>query len=132
MLLDEIGTYLQTKGVGTLAVSLFKGMMPDQPDTATSIMEYGGIESIRRMSATPGNPAMERPAFQVMCRSTDYLTARNKAELAYKSLDGFGGVLSNVQYWITANQPPFFIQRDANSRVWIGFNCLATKTLSTS
>lgn len=131
MLLDEIGTYLQTQGVGTLAVDLFLGRMPATPDTAMSVMEYGGLAPVKAMSATPGAAVLEMPSIQVLSRSANYTTARTRAESAYKKLDGFSGVLSGVRYgFISANQAPFFIQRDENDRVWIGFNCLVSKALS--
>lgn len=133
MLLDDIATLLQTAGVGTIGTSLFKSQMPATPDTAVALLEYGGLSAEHHMAAGPGlqRVTIEQPSLQVLCRSTDYPTARTKADVAYKALDGYSGVIGGVRYgYISARQSPYLIQRDQNDRVWIGFSCLIKKALS--
>ena len=128
MLLDDLATLLEAAGVGVVGTTLFKSRMPATPDTAVAIFEYGGSPPERRMSATPGNYIVERPSLQVLCRSTDYPTARTLAETAFRALDGYRGTLSGRRYWVAAHQSPYLIQRDTNERDWIGFGTSIMKT----
>jgi hypothetical protein len=129
MLLDDIGTLLQAAGVGQLGVTLFKSFMPASPDTAVALIEYGGLAPERHMAALPGRMTLEQPSIQLLSRSTDYVIARDKAELAFRALDGYSGTLGGRRYWVAANQSPYYLHRDANDRAWIAFNALVKKTL---
>lgn len=124
MLLDEIGTYLQNAGVGTLGKSLFRS--PEFPttaeDTATAIIESGGFR--------PGyvhdrdGPSYDRPSFQLLHRAKDLAVARAKAELAWKAL----GLIKNrsIEGWrylrVTPVQSPFGIGKDENGRELVSCN----------
>lgn len=132
MLLDDIATLLTSAGVGTVGTTLFKSTMPDTPDTATAVIEYGGMPPVHHMATGPGaaRVVIEQPAVQVLCRALDYPTARNLAETAFKALDGYSGTVNTVRYWTYASQSPYLIQRDANDRVWLGFSVYVKKPLS--
>lgn len=79
-ILDALGAYLQTAGVGTLGTSLFLSQLPETPDAAVALYELAPM--------TPGYTfgaavtAVERPRIRAVCRAArnDYPTARAKAE----------------------------------------------------
>lgn len=130
MLLDELGTFLQTQGVGTLATDLFTGLLPDAPDAAVAIMEYGGASPVHTLGA--GNAKFERPRVQVIVRALTYTAARTKIESVYKLLEALvNTTLSSVKYLrVEAVQNPFFLERDANNRVKLACNFQIHKELS--
>ena len=130
MLLDEVGAYLQTHGIGTLGTDLFTGIMPDAPDAAVALIEYGGVEPMHALGG--GTAKIERPRLQVLARATTYSAARTKIEAAYKVLDALAGeTLSGVRYLaVEALQSPFFLRRDENNRVELIFNVQVHKELS--
>lgn len=137
MLLDDLGTYLQSKGVGTVGSTLFLGRVPDTPTTPADVVvlrEYGGMGTIKAMAATPGQAVLEQPAVQVLARSTSYATARAKAEATFKVLDGLAWTStgSAVRYWVEAQQSPSWFGDDANGRALVGFNCQVRKRLHPS
>src|SRR6185295_4649300 len=93
MLLDDIADYLSSGGIGTVGGSsgnIFKGIMPDSPDTVVGIFETGGFMAAHTMNPNPGQAVCEQPSIQVMCRAGqyDYVVARTKAHSIYKLLDG--------------------------------------------
>ena len=127
MLLDELGTYLQAQGVGTLGQSLFKGLMPlDTPattaDAIVALLEVPG-ESV--VSAHDG-AKYEQPHVQVVSRGVayGYAAAREKAHDAWMALDGLANqVLSGTKYLkVIALQSPFFLRVDAEHRPHIVFS----------
>lgn len=130
MLLDELGAYMQTQGIGTLGTDLFIGQMPDSPDAAVTLYEYGGIAPTHALGG--GAARFERPRVQVVARATTYTAARSKIESVYKLLDQVAGVImSSVRYLrIEAVQAPMFLERDANSRVVMVCNFQVHKELS--
>lgn len=134
MLLDEIGSYLDTEGIGTRATDLFEGFMPDTPDACVALIETGGQASEHVLSSAVGAPAWEAPSFQVICRAgrRDYSTVRTKANDVFKKLDGLvNTTLSSVRYFsIFAIQSPFSIARDEQERPLLVFNCAVKKDIS--
>ena len=125
-LLDEVGTHLQTAGIGTLGTDLFLGFSPDAPDAVTVLYEAGGQAPIRAMGQAAGLPVAQRPRLQVVCRDNalDYADARSKAKSVYAILDGLcsrGDVtLSGVVYkWFAAVAEPTLMGRDDAGRVLI-------------
>lgn len=132
-LLDEIGDYLSSQGVGTVGTTLFLGQMPDTPDAAVAVLEYGGVEPVRTMSSSP---AYERPRIQITARAATYPVARSKAQQAWNALDGIGNRnlgSPGVRYvFIEALQSPFSIGSDQNGRARSAFNCQIMKQVSSS
>lgn len=120
MLLDEIAAYLQAQLVGTVGTDIFKGALPASPDTALAVVETGGFPP--DLAA-----AVDHPTFQVMCRSPDYATARNKAQAAYTALHGLTETaLSGRRYLlIRAMQSPTYIGVDQNGWHLISTNYAA-------
>lgn len=124
--LEDLGTFLQTAGTGTLATDLFLGLMPDTPDFCTVLLENPGDDSIVVMNRTAGKPTVERPSVMVLCRGAkdDYNTPRTEAESIYAVInDVVDTTLSSTRYLaIEARQPPYGVGRDDNGRELVGFN----------
>ncbi len=70
-MLNEIGTYLETKNVGTVGVDIFLGLMPDQPDSCIALFEYAGSPPDLHWDG-------EYPGLQVRVRGASYAAARTK------------------------------------------------------
>lgn len=132
MILDEIVAYLaaQSTDFTRLAGSggnLSAGIMPDAspaPDTIATVYETGGLPVVHTFSTDGVNREFEQPRIQIVTRSTDYQTARNLADTAFKLLDGLSDTtLSGTHYMdISAVQSPFSIGRDGNERHLVSVN----------
>lgn len=137
-LLDDIAGFLSTQSTAFTLLSgtggnLVKAKMLDviASDTVTAIYETQGSANTYVFSSSTGSAsvALQSPAFQILCRSTSYATARSNAETAYGILDGLAGrnlpTATGTRYAeITAAQPPFFLQRDDNDRYIVSTNYL--------
>lgn len=137
MLLNDIGDYLSTGGVGTLGTDLFLGMMPPNPDLAICVYEAGGLASLHAMGNVAGQAKVERPRIQVVVRggSTGYENARALAQKAFKLLDGLPNRAINgtTYFWGAAVQPVFLMGRDgASHRPLLAFNVDILKELSST
>lgn len=116
MLLDDIATYLQAQGVGTVNADIFKGYYPDKPDNLVVLFEYAGEAT--EMTMGTGDPIIERPGLQVRVRDKSYSAGRSKIALAVTALHGLANVvLGGKRYLlIRANQSPESLGLDANNR----------------
>lgn len=125
-LLEEIGDYLSTGGVGTVGTDLFLGYLPEAPDAVVAVYETGGLPPVRAMRSAPGQPVVVRPRVQVLARAAehDYAAARSKVGRAYDLLEGLGDrTLGGVRYlWVGAVQEPFLMGRDSQGRVMLACN----------
>lgn len=128
-LLDELGTYLQTAGIGTLSQSLFKGALPlDTPattdDAIVALIEVPGSPPLRSHDQPPSR--IGQPHVQVVSRGAPYgyVAARQKAHDAWMALDGLANqVLSGTKYLtIVALQEPFLLRIDETHRPHIVFS----------
>lgn len=141
MLLDDVATYLAANSthftVGA-AGDLMKAVMLDDggvPDTVVVLYETGGVGTVHTLS-TSGLAARqyEQPALQVLSRSTAYQTARNRAEAAFRLLDGYTGGLptstGTTYLSVAAQQSPFSVGRDSNQRYLVSTNYLIRKESS--
>ena len=131
MLLDEIGTFLQTNSIGTLGTDLFEGFMPDTPDACVAILEYPGSPGEYTFGGATG-AILEKPRIQVMVRNTSFPAAQTKMAAIYALLDAVTRqTLSGTQYHrIQALQPHFGMPRDINLRYIRACNFEATKDVS--
>ena len=116
-MLKEIGTYLQSQGIGTLGTDLFLGLMPDQPDNCIALFEYAGAPLALHWNG-------EYPGLQVRVRGTSYAAARTKIGEVAKKLHGLHEqTLSGTRYLlIKARGSPEVLKRDANNRVELFVN----------
>lgn len=125
-----MGAYLQTQGIGTLGTDLFVGLLPDTPDAAVSLFEYGGASPVHSLGS--GGAKFERPRVQVVVRAATYTAARTKIESVYTTLEQLANItLSSVRYlMVEAVQSPAFLERDVNNRVTMVCNFQVYKELS--
>jgi len=70
-MLNDIGTYLQTKNKGTMGTDIFLGLMPDQPDNCIALFEYAGSPPDLHWNG-------EYPGLQVRVRNKSYAQGRAK------------------------------------------------------
>lgn len=112
MLLDDIGLYLQQKGIGIIGTDIFKGQLPTTSDNAIALFEYAG----EPQDLTDAN--LEYPSLQVLVRNKSYATGRQKIEQVRNILHGLTETtINNVRYLlIQAKQSPEALPRDENGR----------------
>jgi len=106
LLLVELGTYLQTSGVGTLGINLFLGTMPGSPQTGTVIVHTGGFHQ-------PGNPT-RFPSFTVQHRNTRVNSGLATVKTIHGLLDNVWNVLPTITGRIVAASEPGASFNDAN------------------
>lgn len=130
MLLDDIASYLQTGGYGTVGTNLFKGEVPaGAPDTCVCVWEYPGLGDI----LTSAGVAAEQPRVQVGVRySTGYEDARKRAESIRQYLDLADTTINSCRYlWIHPLRPPVHLPpKDAHDLPWVVVNFEVLKELS--
>ena len=117
VMLKEIGTYLQTQGIGTLGANLFLGLMPDQPDNCIALFEYAGSPPDLHWNG-------EYPGLQVRVRNKSYAAGRAKIEEVVTELHGAHELtLNGTRYLlIKARGNPEVLKRDNNNRVELFVN----------
>lgn len=124
MILDDLGLFIQTLGLGTLGQTLFKGSVPlDTPEISI-------VNSLIALLETPGFPServhdgpsasVDQPVIQVRARGEPqgYEAARAVSEHLYRALDGLSNAtLQGTTYlWLLAMQPPFLLRWDELGR----------------
>lgn len=130
--LAELGSFLQSRGIGTVGTDLFLGTLPDAPDACGALREYSGPPP----EVGFGSPglAFETPAVQVVFRGApnNYPAPRAKAEAAYRALAELQvSSVSGADYlMVTPQQAPFLLERDDKVRPVIVFNVHCYKRLS--
>lgn len=84
MMLEDIGQYLQKKGLGTLGKDIFLGMLPSAPDSCVALFEYQG-QMANQLAG------LQTPGLQVVCRAkNNYPQARGKLQAIYDVLSRVG------------------------------------------
>lgn len=111
MLLEDIGQYLQSQGIGTLGVDIFLGILPSESDNCIALFEYAGSPPDLHWNG-------EYPGLQVMVRNADYPAGRVKIEQVKNTLHGlYEQVLNGTRYLlIKAKQSPECLGLDDNQR----------------
>lgn len=112
MLLNDIGTYLQAQGVGSVGTDMFLSLMPDQPDNCVVLFEYAGSPPDLHW---PG----EYPGLQVRVRYKTYAAGRTKIGQIMQLLHGLHEKdLSGTRYLlIKARGCPEVLKRDGSNRI---------------
>jgi hypothetical protein len=140
-LLDDICTYLdnassQFKMLSGSTGNLVKSALLDHtpaPDTLTALYETGGAAPAWVFGST--SPAYETAGLQVICRSSAYPTAHDRAFTAYRILGGIrnqrlplSSQSSNCLYLdCNPDQPPFSLGTDGNNRWLVSVNFTVRK-----
>lgn len=136
---DEVANYLAGAGIGMSLSSTSAGIVfgvpfpPEAPDTASCVIEYGGLAPVDAMGASLSPSIFEQPRFQLLCRDkSDNLAAcRALANAAYKVLRRFSGAMAGVNYaYVQALGPVFFLKFDENERGYYACNFQARKAES--
>lgn len=63
--IDDIATYLQANGIGTLGTNLFEAFLPPKPDVAVAVLETAGQKPFIDVP-------ISKPSFQILVRDTAY------------------------------------------------------------
>ncbi len=124
MLLEDVGTYLQTAGLGTLGTDLFLGSLPlDAPNVSTqdaviALFELPGFAPDYVHS--PAGVSVEHPGLQILVRGApyDYAGARTQAQEVFIALGKISNqVLSGTYYfWCMPMHSPWHLRQDDYSR----------------
>ena len=137
MLLDDLGQYLQTEGLGTLGTTLFLGGLPVDapnvatPDAITALVETPGFAP--QYVHTPVGVSWEQPVVQILTRGApyDYATARTWAQDIYLAL----GRIRNEQlsgtyyFWVSPLQSVFELRTDDYARPIMSFQVRVGKAV---
>ena len=111
-------------GKGTaLGVDVFCNDLPNAPDAAISVFQYGGRGSDRGMGID--TQPLENSSLQVDVRDANPQTAESICYAIYEALDELGvnvTINGTVYTWLRPMQPPFLLERDASKRVTYIFN----------
>ena len=128
--LEEIATRLEAQGVidRSPTGNLFLGILPDEPDEASAVYEYGGRSPQYTQDST--GPAWEYARVHVVSRGpkpptpAGYKVVRQKIREIYDSLASVTNLtIDGVQYLaIRPIQEPFDLERDDKQRVVFAFN----------
>ena len=84
------------------------------------LVNFGGGTGVRGA----GQAILEEPTVQIVARAMAYDTAETLIRSIKTLLDGLRNqTINGVQYhWVSALQPPFLLERDANQRFVLAFN----------
>jgi len=112
VMLKEIGTFLQSQGIGTLGADIFLGLMPDKPDNCIALFEYAGSPPDLHWEG-------EYPGLQARVRDKSYPAGKAKIEQIARVLHGLHEtVLGGTRYvLVKARGSPEVLKRDNNNRV---------------
>lgn len=144
-LVDDIHAFLVAQSTaftvfaGTSGGTLAKQIMLDNtiaPDTLAVLYETAGGPNTYTFSTTTGTASVdtENPSLQLLSRAVLYSDARTAAQMAYQILDGLAGrnlpTATGPRYVeITADQAPFFVNRDENDRNIVSVNFSVRKVV---
>ncbi len=117
MVLTELASHIESNNLATIGLNLFMGRMPDAPDTAVALYEYGGLKPVNTSDSR--TPVYESPRVQVKVRDKSYENGRRWIQQIYLALHALTNICINETFYfaIFAIQQPFYLRRDANERV---------------
>lgn len=124
MLTDDIASYLQTAGIGTIGSSIFIGHMPDVPTSCIALYQYAG-------EAPLVVGGIENPRLTVRVRNATYLNGQNKARDVLKALHTLNEqTISAHRYlYIRAAGSIAQLGRDHEGRTLFTIDFIVTKEL---
>ena len=130
-LVEELGTFLDTQSTRfTIGTSLFLNALPDEPNRASSITEYGGGAADDVFAGDL--PINENARVAVTCRSTSSVTARADIGAAWVGLQRITNEALSGVSWLRCKpvQSPFLLRRDEQNRVLFqsNFDCVRRTT----
>jgi hypothetical protein len=136
-MLDELAAYLQTYGIGTVGVDIWKEEIPETPDAAMRIHETPGGSAEGFFGST--SIFREHASVQVTCRgaSRDWKTPNSTADSVYQALFALQNVTladtvakTTSIYYESQVIPPFHLKLDEQQRVYVVVNARLVKSPS--
>lgn len=125
---EELGTFLAAQSTRfVLGTRTFLNALPDEPNRASSVTEYGGGAA----DDVFGNdlPINENSRVAITCRSTSSTQARTDAKTAWVAIHKIANESLSGTSWLRAKavQSPFLLRRDEGGRVLYQFNATCVR-----
>ena len=117
-LVEELGTYLDSASTRfTIGTNLFLNAIPDEPNTASAVVEYGGAAPDYVFGRDL--PVNENARVAITSRSTSSTKARADAHAAWVAMQAIENESLSGTSWLRASavQSPFLLYRDEQGRV---------------
>ena len=127
-LVEELAAHIDSESTRfSLGGSLFLNSLPDEPNAATSIIEYPGGPSMETLAGDL--PKYDNSRVAITCRSTSSVTARANAQAAWVAAYKITNESLSGTSWLRCAplQTPFLLKRDEQNRVLFQFNCAAIR-----
>lgn len=112
-LVEDVGSYLQSTGIGTVGKNIFVGTMPDTPTNCLAIYSTGG-------PMPENNAPMLLPSFQILIRKEkgNLAVAAQLADYVFSLLDGKWSVSNRIKGRVQSSSLPGANYRDASGN-WV-------------
>lgn len=125
---QEISKFIADSGHGVEGTTIFKGILPAEPDFAIQVLDTPGDDPLFQMGADIQG-VIEQPRFQILVRSADPLQARVVAAGIWQDLAAVTNQVVNGTYYlrIEPRQSPFMIENDDSERTRIVCNYQAIR-----
>ena len=131
MVLDDVAALLIEAGLGTLGETIFLARLPDSPDAALAIREYGGAQPDYLYGGR--DPTEEWNRVQLEARDPDYAAARLRIERCARTLGAVRERAVNGTHYhrITPLGPPVPLGEDESqrSRIVVNVECAKAPSL---
>lgn len=120
MLIDDIGEFLQSKGIAILGDDMFLGEQREVPNNLVTIFPTGGYAMELRIKDI-------KPTFQILIRDVSFIGGYTKINEVFNLLDD-GEQKNKVvppsgrQMIVRAMQPPYYLSKDESNRHEFAFN----------
>jgi hypothetical protein len=113
-MIEDIATYLQTVGVGTIGSTLFKGQIPTLPDNCVAVFQYAGSSPI----VTHDKKVLDSLGLQIRVRNTEYSVGMTKAQEIIDLLSPKSNITIGTGFYLSvvANQNPVPLGLDEKGR----------------
>src|SRR3990167_3035417 len=127
-LVEEMGTFLAAQSTRfVLGTRTFLNALPDEPNRASSVTEYGGAAADDVFANDL--PVNENARVAITCRSTSSTQARADARAGWLAVHKINNEALSGVSWLRAKavQSPFLLRRDEQGRILYQFNCDCTR-----
>jgi len=120
-LLKQTVAYLESNGVGSQALTLFYGQLPDTPVNCTAVLGGPGLRD-------EFESGLRKPTIQVLVRAETFDTAADRADDIFKLLDSKWNVLTTIKgRWMAQNTAGVNFRDTNNFPVFsLNFNLITT------
>lgn len=116
-MMEDLGDYLESHGIGTQGVDLFLGRFPETPDACVMVRQSGGGYYVQTMGASLSHPKVEKLTAHISVRASSIVDAEVKTKSITDVLHYFSGTINATLYLlIQLAYPPGPTGRDENDR----------------